>query len=73
MTEKLKDYYALLGIDVLATRHEIHAAYRKMLKVYHPDLNKELFAIKIYMEILEAYNILSDPQRRKAYDVLRKA
>lgn len=70
--EKLKDYYALLGITPRATREEMHAAYRRKLKTYHPDLNKDPFAVKIYMDILQAYNTLSTPHKRKIYDMQRR-
>jgi molecular chaperone DnaJ len=63
-----KDYYELLGLSKGASEQEIKRAYRKLSKQYHPDINQESGAEKKFKEISEAYEILSDPQKRAAYD-----
>ncbi|MCX7905596.1 MAG: DnaJ domain-containing protein [Elusimicrobiales bacterium] len=66
-----KDYYQILGISRNATQEEIKSAFRKLAMKYHPDKNpgnKEAEAK--FKEINEAYEVLSDPQKRKLYDSL---
>lgn len=63
-----RDYYEILGVNKTATDAEIKSAYRKMALKYHPDRNKEKDAEEKFKEINEAYQILSDAQKRKAYD-----
>ena len=63
-----RDYYDVLGIDKNATKKEIRRAYRKLSKKYHPDLNKEAGAEEKFKEITEAYEVLSDEERRAQYD-----
>jgi hypothetical protein len=63
------DYYELLGIARNATIRQVKAAYRKLAKNYHPDANPGgPDAAARFREITEAYETLSDPERRKAYD-----
>ena len=62
------EYYDRLGLSKDASQDEIKRAYRKMSKKYHPDINKEPGAEEKYKEILEAYETLSDAQKRAAYD-----
>ena len=64
-----KDYYAILNIKRDADEKEIKHAYRKLAKKYHPDTNpnnKE--AEQKFKEVTEAYNVLSDPEKKKKYD-----
>ena len=61
-------YYDRLGLSKDASQDEIKRAYRKLSKKYHPDINKEPGAEEKYKEILEAYETLSDAQKRAAYD-----
>lgn len=62
------EYYNRLGVSKDASQDEIKRAYRKMSKKYHPDINKEPGAEEKYKEVQEAYETLSDDQKRAAYD-----
>jgi molecular chaperone DnaJ len=68
MAANKRDYYEVLGIARTATEDEIKKAFRRMAKQYHPDANKEQGAEARFIEINEAYEVLSDPQKRAAYD-----
>jgi curved DNA-binding protein len=64
-----KDYYAVLGVNRQATEKEIRQAFRRLARQYHPDVNpnnKE--AEEHFKEINEAYEVLSDPEKRRQYD-----
>ncbi|WP_049059300.1 molecular chaperone DnaJ [Enterococcus faecium] len=63
-----RDYYEVLGLSKGASEDEIKKAYRKLSKKYHPDINKEPDAEEKFKEVSGAYEILSDPQKRAAYD-----
>ncbi|EKX37239.1 hypothetical protein GUITHDRAFT_59629, partial [Guillardia theta CCMP2712] len=63
-----KDYYKILGVLPNAKPAEIKKAYHKMSLKYHPDKNKEEGAEERFMMIAEAYEVLSDEERRRAYD-----
>jgi curved DNA-binding protein len=63
------DYYKVLGIDKKASQDEIKKAYRKLARKYHPDLNPDdKEANKLFQQINEANEALSDPEKRKKYD-----
>ena len=62
------EYYDRLGVSKDASQDEIKRAYRKMSKKYHPDINKEPGAEEKYKQVQEAYETLSDDQKRAAYD-----
>src|SRR5580698_1015495 len=63
------DYYKILGIDKGATEKDIKAAYRKLARKFHPDLNpNDAEANKKFQQINEANEVLSDPEKRKKYD-----
>jgi len=63
-----KDYYSILGISKSASEDEIKKAYRKKALQFHPDKNKEAAAEEKFKEIGEAYEILSDGEKRNMYD-----
>ena len=64
-----QDCYSILGIPPAATADEIRAAYRRLARQYHPDLNAGPEAEARMKEINEAYDTLSDPLRRRQYDI----
>jgi len=63
-----RDYYELLGISKSASDSEIKSAFRKLARQYHPDVNKEPDAEDRFKEINEAYAVLSDQEKRDAYN-----
>ena len=67
---KSKNYYDILGVSVKASAEEITSAKNELAKRYHPDANMKngVDTTSRMQEILEAYKVLSDPARRKAYD-----
>lgn len=66
-----KNYYEILGVKTNVTNAELKAAYRKLARKYHPDINKETDAIEIFKQITTAYETLSNPQEREKYNILQ--
>ncbi|MFE0271000.1 DnaJ domain-containing protein, partial [Streptomyces sp. NPDC058992] len=63
-----RDYYDVLGVGRGAGSDEIQAAFRKLARRHHPDINKDPAAEERFREINEAYGVLSDPDTRRRYD-----
>jgi molecular chaperone DnaJ len=68
-----RDYYDILGVERGASDAEIKKAFRKLAQQWHPDVNPADQADERFKEINEAYQVLSDPQRRQAYDMFGRA
>lgn len=65
-----KDYYKVLEVDKKASDEDIKKSYKKLAKKFHPDVNKSPEAEKKFKDISEAYNVLSDSEKRRKYDNL---
>jgi len=70
MPVAFRDYYETLAVPRGATSEEIRSAYRKLARRYHPDINKDEDAEERFKEVGEAYEVLSDPEKRERYDRL---
>lgn len=71
MAVEFKDYYQVLGVQKSASEDDIRKAFRKLARQYHPDVAKnKAQAEEKFKEINEAYEVLSDPEKRKKYDTL---
>ena len=68
-----RDYYDVLGVPKAASDDDIKKSFRKLAQQWHPDVNTAPEAHDRFTEINEAYQVLSDPQRRQAYDMFGKA
>ncbi len=69
---QFKDYYETLGLEPSAGDAEIKTAYRRLARKYHPDVSKEAGAEDKFKAVNEAYEALRDPQKRAAYDQLKR-
>ena len=67
-----RDYYAILQVHPRAEKEVVEAAYRRLAAKYHPDRNSSPEATQRMSEINAAYEVLSDPQRRRSYDASRR-
>src|SRR3989441_913197 len=71
MPVQYKDYYEVLGVPRTASEEEVRKAFRRLARKYHPDVAKDKkHAEEKFKEINEAYEVLSDPEKRKKYDQL---
>jgi len=68
----MKDYYRILGLQPTATTTEVRSAYRKKASALHPDRNPSERAHAAFQEVQEAYEVLSDADKRKAFDDNRR-
>jgi curved DNA-binding protein len=69
MPTAFRDYYQVLGVDRGASEKEIHAAFRRLARKHHPDVNPEdASATQRFKEINEAHEVLGDPEKRRKYD-----
>ena len=66
--ENKRDYYEVLGVEKNAAEDQIKKAYRKLAAKYHPDVNHEADAEEKFKEINEAYEVLSNDEKRQLYD-----
>ncbi len=73
MTTSQRDFYAILGVERTATDAEVKRAFRKLAQQWHPDVSADPAADTRFKEINEAYQVLSDPERRRAYDTYGEA
>jgi curved DNA-binding protein CbpA len=65
----LPNYYAVLGVPTTAELEHIRSAYRRLVRLYHPDVNRQERDGSSIKRINEAYAVLSDPMRRASYDI----
>jgi curved DNA-binding protein CbpA len=67
----MKDYYRILGLERTATMEAVKAAYLRLAKKFHPDVNPDCkdWAAGMFKEVSEAYEVLSDRTKRRAYDL----
>ena len=70
---QFKDYYKILEVDSNATAEQIKKSYRRLAMTYHPDRNPGNKAAEdMFKEVNEAYDVLSNPEKRKKFDLPRK-
>lgn len=68
----MKDFYAILGVQPNATAQQIREKYLFLSKSFHPDVNSNPAATKAMQDVTEAYAVLKDASKRRAYDLQRK-
>lgn len=70
MAVEFQDYYQVLNVPKTASKEEIQKAFRKLARLYHPDVNKDQGSEEKFKKINEAYEVLKNPEARKRYDML---
>ncbi|MEN9325404.1 MAG: hypothetical protein RL414_1158, partial [Actinomycetota bacterium] len=70
MSNNNQNYYEILGIPASAGFDEIRAVYRRLAFQYHPDRNSDQQAQEFFQQVIEAFSVLSDPEKRKEYDAV---
>ena len=65
-----KDLYKVLNLTYEASKEEIKSSYRKLVRIYHPDVSPQSADVNKFKEIKEAYDVLIDDEARQKYDVL---
>lgn len=68
LASTVKNYYNVLGLREDADEKQIKKAYRELAKIYHPDRNNEKNAEEKFRQIVQAYEVLSDPEKKQNYD-----
>lgn len=68
MLDSFKNYYTILNVPETASHDEIKTAFRRMARLYSPDVNPDPSVVRHFEDVLEAWGVLSDPMARKAYD-----
>jgi DnaJ-class molecular chaperone len=71
--ESFKNYYHTLGVASTADEAAIKAAFRRLARRHHPDIAQDKRGARRFLEIREAYDVLSDPERRRQYDHVYRA
>src|SRR6476659_1835800 len=73
MSSSRKTYYEVLGVKATSRPEEVRSAYRKLVLKHHPDHSRDPRSADILAGVIEAYEVLSDPDRRASYDALLEA
>ena len=67
---KIKDYYKILGVERTASTEDIKQAYRKLVRLFHPDFNKDPESLRLFYLITEAYQVLGNLENRLDYSII---
>lgn len=67
---KIKDYYKILGVERTTSTEDIKQAYRKLVRLFHPDFNKDPESLRLFYLITEAYQVLGNLENRLDYSII---
>ncbi|HPD32821.1 MAG TPA: DnaJ domain-containing protein [Bacteroidota bacterium] len=67
---KIKDYYKILGVERTASTEDIKEAYRRLVRMFHPDFNKDPESLRLFYSITEAYQVLGNLENRLDYSLI---